>query len=301
MPKNDTDEDDNDEDIIDRLTSLIDIDSETAQACIDNMDADEVINLVAALDDKDTDKVKELVKEYTPEEMEKSKIDPPEALDDINKQGIRCIEKHEKLTDVWDIIAELAIEDWHIIWPMLDKRVIRALYKEATKQDLVTLSNKAKNIIYKHSQKLTEYVLYEDQLYEVAIPNGPKETIGIKQNGKITMVGKNKVKRVDEHVLGMTKMPAISRMMELAGISADSHENTAPEVALPVIQTAEPKVHAHKGKVQTRLDELLADVEKLRCAITDDHDLEVAEHACHSLASSLHILHKALKTAQDKK
>jgi hypothetical protein len=61
-------------------------------------------------------------------------------------------------------------------------------------------------------------VIVDDEEGTVKIPNGPGKTVGVIMDGKLRMVDRNKVHRVDENVMGMTPMLNIARIRELAGI-----------------------------------------------------------------------------------
>ena len=65
-----------------------------------------------------------------------------------------------------------------------------------------------------------EQVIYEGKNTEVRIAQGPRDTVGILDKGQLKMVHESKItKKVEEGVLGgMQAMPAINRMMQLAGL-----------------------------------------------------------------------------------
>lgn len=52
----------------------------------------------------------------------------------------------------------------------------------------------------------------------IKISDAPGDTAGVLVDGEMKMVEKNKVARVDENVLGMTQLPGLRRMLELAGV-----------------------------------------------------------------------------------
>ena len=53
----------------------------------------------------------------------------------------------------------------------------------------------------------------------IKLPNGPGNTVGVMIGGKMDMVDRKDVKKVDESVLGLANIPDIKRMQELAGIA----------------------------------------------------------------------------------
>lgn len=76
----------------------------------------------------------------------------------------------------------------------------------------------------KHKSKIDEdlavgdTVVYNGEKFEVKINKGPKETIGLDIDGKTKMVEKDKTKKVNEGVLGMTSLDTLNRLRQLAGI-----------------------------------------------------------------------------------
>ena len=82
-----------------------------------------------------------------------------------------------------------------------------------------------------------EQVIYEGKTTEVHIAHGPHNTVGIMDRGNLKMVHESKIsKRIEEGVLGgVQAMPAINRMMQLAGLEHSGatvvveDDDTAPE------------------------------------------------------------------------
>lgn len=77
----------------------------------------------------------------------------------------------------------------------------------------------------------------------VYLPNGPdlkgKPMIGVKVEGKPRMVARDKVRKLDEAVLGMVGVPNLQRMKKLAGIQS-SGDATAVEIE--PVETADTSV-----------------------------------------------------------
>jgi len=65
-----------------------------------------------------------------------------------------------------------------------------------------------------------EQVVFEGNIAKVRIAQGPRNTVGIWHKGHLRMVHESKIsKTLDEGVMGgMQAMPAINRMMQLAGL-----------------------------------------------------------------------------------
>lgn len=67
-----------------------------------------------------------------------------------------------------------------------------------------------------------DFVMYENNKVEVAIPSGPNATVGIMLEGKLKMVSESKIEKIDEGVMGGIKaLPPINRMMQLAGLPVE--------------------------------------------------------------------------------
>lgn len=82
--------------------------------------------------------------------------------------------------------------------------------------------------------EIGDTVMYEGKATAVKIPDGPRGTIGIIVEGHLKMVHSSKVsKEIREGVMGgVMAMPAINRMMQLAGLEhtgAVSLEETEPQ------------------------------------------------------------------------
>jgi hypothetical protein len=52
----------------------------------------------------------------------------------------------------------------------------------------------------------------------IYLPNGPHDTVGVKIQGKSKMVKRDKLRKLEENVLGMVAMPNLERMQQLAGL-----------------------------------------------------------------------------------
>lgn len=65
----------------------------------------------------------------------------------------------------------------------------------------------------------------------VKMPHGPKDTVGVMIDGRMSMVKRSEVRPLEEGVLGMTMMPDLRRMQELAGITTSSVEAQAAPMA----------------------------------------------------------------------
>lgn len=79
------------------------------------------------------------------------------------------------------------------------------------------------------SYEIGERVIYENIETIVKIPLGPRDSVGIMLNGHLTMVHESKLSKspVSEGVMGgVMAMPAINRMMQLAGLEHSGARTT---------------------------------------------------------------------------
>lgn len=120
----------------------------------------------------------------------------------------------------------------------------------------------------------------------IKIADGPGNTAGILIDGEMQMVDKKKIKRVDETVLGMTAMPGLKRMQELAGIASAAPATMAvADVAQPVV--AQPAAAEEVKTLDLPNTEEAAVVsgdseaiEKVEAEIESDAEAEEAEADC---------------------
>jgi hypothetical protein len=107
-------------------------------------------------------------------------------------------------------------------------------------------------------------------------PTAPGDTVGVKIEGKLKMVDRDEVYTLNEMVLGMTGIPSIERMQQLAGIPGMAPP--PPDTGVEVTQ-----VEPHQGvegavqRAMCALDELesalpdirLADLKAVRARLND--------------------------------
>jgi hypothetical protein len=194
---------------------------------IKNISADDYINLVAAVDKNDIPKVNQILS--TVENSDQDKLN----IGQIKKR-INAISKDddmdwdEKKDQLVDLISSLKSKDWDLIWPSLNKNMLRQLYKLATKKDTKTISaDEAKDIWTLTKDDTTmEQVVYENQIVEMKIANGPNNTVGILLDNILTMVPKTDISQLTEHVFGIIGMPSLARVRELAGLDSAIEEIT---------------------------------------------------------------------------
>lgn len=76
-------------------------------------------------------------------------------------------------------------------------------------------------------------VMVGEQVGTIKIPHGPNGTIGVILDGELSMVAECEVSRLDEGVIGMTKLNPLFRLRELAGLAPAPFESPEDEVLNP--------------------------------------------------------------------
>lgn len=244
------------------------------------LDADAMINLTSAVEDQDLDVIKEiLASAQNSDQAEMPTLTTSQMMKEINHVGKRLIKQQQDLDPVWSLISQISKNDWNLIWPAIQEPILKQLYKEQKDQDVEEVSRQVAQEIWQHAQKFVteQHVLYKGQICEIQIPRGPDHTLGIRYQGKLIMVSRQDVHRLDEQVLGMTGMPHLGRMLELAGVDTQVRQPAPPHVKLMHAPTTD--VHSHK--VCTML-----------CADCDDHVQQIAAGLQdHSLSKAEMITH----------
>jgi hypothetical protein len=146
--------------------------------------------------------------------------------DQIDPQDVHFVEGAKKLLSLDDdqvdeLISKLSIGQLNALASAvtnLDKRAALAIYytvRNKTVAESVDHLNVG-DIVYVGDKKIKA---------RVKIPSGPGNTIGVTigKRSKLRMFNKGKIS-LEENVLGMTALPGISRMQELAGIFQDATE-----------------------------------------------------------------------------
>lgn len=102
-------------------------------------------------------------------------------------------------------------------------------------------------------------VEFEGNKAVVKLPKGPGNTVGVTIKGKMEMVNRKDVSKIDEGVLGMTAMPNLARMQQLAGIPDVTEVPIAPVEAAISVEDTDVGSHA-----MGLLDQLTAALPNLR-------------------------------------
>jgi len=111
--------------------------------------------------------------------------------------------------------------------------------------------------------EIGDQVIYEGKITQVRVAQGPRNTVGIIDKGQLKMVHDSKIsKQIEEGVMGGVKaMPAINRIMQLAGLEhsgaavVEETENTdvyedANDDMLSKLQQSAENLPQYKGNAE---------------------------------------------------
>lgn len=278
------------EDLATSIADLLDRSRSDVTRRLSQLDADDIINIKVALDDQDSDLVKSILDQT--EEPVVTQLDPRETLREINRVGRKQLELQQPMDRVWELIGQTKADDWRMMWPAVDENVMISLHNEATDSDTDSVTADQSQEIYNYARQfVSEHAVYQGQLVEVTIARGPNNTVGIKLNGKTTMVNRKHLQMLDEHVLGMTAMPSLGRIKQLAGIRKPVQARTSSGFEDFVEQQLKETPH----EVQQRLEEFLHQVEEIRNLLDSDADYDRAIMHCAAAKQKLNRLMSALE------
>lgn len=210
-------------DLARNISEILDISLNQAQKHVDAMDAEQLINAESAVDAEDSESLQLVIDELTSDKGTQPEMTLSETRKEINRLGKQNLKNNETHDDVWPLIAKLSKQDWRMIWPAIDEQVLMSLLSEALDEEQDSVSGEDADTIHAYAQdQLQEHMIYQGQIVEVVIPRGPHKTVGIRTTQGITMVNRSQLTNLNEHVLGMTAMPSLARIQELAGLAAEA-------------------------------------------------------------------------------
>jgi hypothetical protein len=202
------------------ISDLVDRSVSKVQKAIDQLDADDIINLKISLDEDDVEAAVAILDQVRQGPVEK--LDARDSLKEINRRGRKALDSGDPLDSVWDIIGNLSKSDWKMIWPAVKQNILSSLYFEVSDEETDSVDKSQAEEIFDYAKDLlAESVVYNGQLVEVFAAKGPNGTVGILVDGQRIMVDRRLTQRVDESVLGMTAMPSLTRIQQLAGIGSE--------------------------------------------------------------------------------
>lgn len=278
---------------------------------VSELSADALVNLKSAVDKGDIATARALLTSVSAE--------PVIASVDTIKQKLQALQRNKqlgmrsKINQMVNLISDLTDENWELIWPTLDQKLLASLWHQTSNRKTDTVSQKQASEILKYARKkLMEKMIYQDQIVEVKIPRGPNDTIGIVLDQKLTMVPRGECSPLHEHVLGMTGMPSLARMLMLAGVDTlPEAETTVRENKLPMGMRVVVEFDPNAPMDQTRVKILNVDstitLEGLRSRIkrqfkelsadlqSNSPDYIFAVSNSQRLTNSLETMHAALQ------
>lgn len=199
---------------------------------LDLMDVDQIINLTAAVQDEDADTIQQILDGVTDTHAESEADSMPEIKAELQQQGRKKLKAGEDLTQLWPLIGKLTAEDWKMIWPSLDEEILQQLYQEATQKTTDHISAADAQMLHDYSISFIaeSMVIYENEWWQVQVPQAPDNLVGICQHDHLIWVPRHQLQPLTEHVMGMTQMPSLARMKELAGIQGHAGTTSTPHM-----------------------------------------------------------------------
>ena len=188
-----------------------------ASDVIEKLDTDQLLNLLDAIGNKNRDAIRQIIGAEHENEAQhdndgEKDVDGHDDEKDVEDQADEDEEEEEPLNS-------LLRKKEHLKADKKDKKNKRILRK-STEMDEESSDDSVYNI--------GDNVAVDGEEATVKIPRAPGNTVGVLINGELKMVDKKKVHKLDEGVLGMTDMPGLKRMQELAGIPTSSNPVSMP-------------------------------------------------------------------------
>lgn len=166
------------------LQKMLGVKKEQIEEIIERLDVDELSNLIDACGNEDVDAVKAIVGDTDESRDEEKK-------NDKDKDEVRGL-----------------------ILRKDDAKKIKSKKHKLQKKELGEEDDTA--VVF----SIGDEILVDGEEATVKIPQAPGGTVGVMINGELKMVDKktSKITKVNETVLGMTPMPGLRRIKELAGM-----------------------------------------------------------------------------------
>lgn len=193
-----------------------------------------LINLKTAVDAGDMGQAKEILGTIKAEPGDTNLERVKTKLQSLERD--KSIGTRTKVSKMMSLISELTPDDWLLVWPTLKQATLKTLWHQTSKQPAAVVGRKQADQILRHAKEtLMEKLIYQNQIVEVQVPHGPNGTVGILLDHKLTMVPRSECKELNEHVLGMTGMPSLARMLMLAGVDTlPEAQDTVGQEHLPM-------------------------------------------------------------------
>lgn len=226
----------NTQELAQKTADLMDLSVAEIHRLLDLMDVDQIINLTAAVQDEDVDTIQQILDDVTNTDAESEVTSVPEIKQALQQEGRKKLKAGEDLTSLWPLIGKLSAADWKMIWPSLDEDILKQLYQEATEKTTDNISAADAQMLHDYSISFIaeSMVIYENEWWQVQVPLAPDNLVGICQHDHLIWVPRHQLQPLTEHVMGMTQMPTLARMKELAGIPHDTDVTFTAPVATAI-------------------------------------------------------------------
>jgi hypothetical protein len=251
----------NNDQLANQISEILDVSVNQAKKWINLMTAEQLINMTSAADAEDADSMQSVIDEVH-EEQHVPDMTLTEIRKEINKLGKQNLKNNETHDDVWPLIAGLSKSEWKMIWPAVDKPVLQSLLSEVLDEPQDDVSSEdADSILSYAKDQLQEHMIYEGQVVQVVIPQGPHRTVGIRTPTGVRMVHRRHLHQLHEHVMGMTAMPSLARIQALAGVDPPSSPSHTVQVNVTAASTNSriTKLYAQLCVKQSELQDLMCD------------------------------------------
>jgi hypothetical protein len=269
----------NTKELAQKTADLTDKSEAEIQDLMDLMNADQVINLTAAVADEDSDAIDEILSDVSAD-ADWDNSEEPEDVQEIKAKikslGRKLIKNDQELTDLWPLIGKLDEDDWRLVWPSLDSELMSQLYAEATDKEKSDISGSDATMLHDYAQSYIKesVVMYENTMWQVQIPQAPDNLVGIRNQDHMILVPRRHLQSLQEHVMGMTHMPSLVRIKQLAGVP-DTHEKAS---TMHMLANMNSKVQPETAWLQ-ELRMHMAEIEKLQHEpVTADTQEEIQLH-----------------------
>jgi hypothetical protein len=202
----------------------------------------------------------EILDQAESEQTEENVI--PDSVPEIKKQiqslGRKLLKDEQDLTEVWPMVGALELSDWKMVWPSLDIEILQKLYTEATDNQKKEISASDAEMLHDYARSYVKesIVMYENEIWQVQIPSAPDDLVGIRNAIHMILVPRRSLQSLQEHVMGMTAMPTLVRMKELAGMAT-------PQVDVPVVTSYVSPVKQTPSDWLSELRMHMREIEKL--------------------------------------
>lgn len=222
----------NTQELAEKTADLTDLSVAEIHDLLDDMDVDQIINLTAAVQDEDADTIQQILDDVSDTHAESDATSMPEIKAELQREGRKKLQAGEDLTQLWPLIGKLSAADWKMIWPSLDEEILQQLYQEATQKTTDRISAADAQMLHDYSISFIaeSMVIYENEWWQVQVPQAPDNLVGICQHDHLIWVPRHQLQPLTEHVMGMTQMPSLVRMKELAGIQGHTGTTSTPHM-----------------------------------------------------------------------